>query len=102
MASLRKLLKRNEEIYHAAHGPERRNPLALVRGILAHRQMREEAIYNRVRAGHGGIEQIVADIYADIDPRLHGAAGLSTLAHLEHLVEKGRIEVRNGVYFACN
>jgi glyoxylase-like metal-dependent hydrolase (beta-lactamase superfamily II) len=100
MGSLRKLLKRNEEIYHPAHGPERRNPQALVRGILTHRQMREDAIYNRVKAGDGGIAQIVAHIYNDIDPQLHGAAQLSTQAHLEHLVQKGRIEERNGVYFA--
>ena len=100
MGSLRKLLKRDEEIYHPAHGPERRKPLTLVRGILAHRKMREEAIYNRVKAGDGAIAEIVAHIYADIDPRLHGAAGLSTLAHLEHLRAKGRIELRDGVYFA--
>jgi glyoxylase-like metal-dependent hydrolase (beta-lactamase superfamily II) len=100
MGSLRKLLNRDEVIYHPAHGPERRKPLTLVRGILAHRKMREEAIYNRIKAGDGGIEEIVAHVYADIDPLLRGAAGLSTLAHLEHLVEAGRIELRDGAYFA--
>jgi glyoxylase-like metal-dependent hydrolase (beta-lactamase superfamily II) len=99
MASLRKLLKRNDIIYHPAHGPESAKPLALVRGILAHRKMREEAVYNRVKAGDGTIGEIVANIYADIDPRLHVAAGLSTLAHLEHLMEQGRIDERDGKYF---
>ena len=57
----------------------------MVRGILAHRKMREEAVYNRVKAGDRSIGEIVANIYAEVDPRLHAAAGLSTLAHLEHL-----------------
>jgi glyoxylase-like metal-dependent hydrolase (beta-lactamase superfamily II) len=100
MGSLRKLLKRDEAIYYPAHGPERRKPQALVRAILAHRQMREAAIFNRVKAGDSTIAEIVANIYADVDPRLHAAAGLSTLAQLEHLMEKGRIEVRNGHYFS--
>jgi hypothetical protein len=72
----------------------------LVRAILAHRKMREAAIFNRVKARDGTIAEIVANIYAEVDPRLHGAAGLSTLAHLEHLMEKGRIEVQNGRYFS--
>ena len=100
MGSLRKLLKRDEAIYYPAHGPEKRKPLALVRAILAHRKMREEGIFNRVKAGDGTIGEIVATIYADVDPRMHAAAGLSTLAHLEQLMEKGRIEVRDGRYFS--
>jgi glyoxylase-like metal-dependent hydrolase (beta-lactamase superfamily II) len=91
MASLRKLLKRDDVIYHPAHGPERRKPLSLVRGILAHRKMREEAIYGRVKTGDRSVEEIVKNIYADIDPRLRGAAGLSTMAHLEHLIERKKI-----------
>ncbi len=100
LASLRKLLKRDDSIYYPAHGPASAKPLALVRGILAHRKMREEAIYNRVKAGDSSIGEIVANIYADVDPHLHAAAGLSTLAHLEHLMEKGRIEERDGLYFS--
>ena len=100
MGSLRKLLKRNEDIYYPAHGPESTKPRPLARAILAHRKMREEAIYIRVKSGDQNIEEIVANVYADIDPRLHAAAGLSTLAHLEHLMEKGRIEKRDNVYIS--
>jgi hypothetical protein len=53
--------------------------------------MREEAIVTRLRAGDRTIEEIVKANYADIDPRLHAAAGLSTLAHLEHLIERGLV-----------
>ncbi len=102
MGSLRKLLNRDEAVYHPAHGPARRDPLPLVHGILAHREAREEAIYSRVKAGSRSLEEIVAEVYAGIDPRLQGAAALSALAHLEHLTEKGRIAGRNGVYSTRN
>ena len=99
MASLRKLLARDEVVYHPAHGPEHRNPASLVRGILAHRKMREEAIFDRVKAGDRRIADIVASIYADVDPSLHGAAALSTEAHLIDLVDNGRIfEAAPGIY----
>ncbi len=102
MGSLRKLLKRDEAVYHPAHGPARRDPLPLVQGILAHREAREEAIYSRVKAGSRSLGEIVAEVYAGIDPQLQGAAALSALAHLEHLIEKGRIAGRNGVYSTRN
>lgn len=98
MESLRLLLERDDAVYHPAHGPSRRNPLPLARATLAHRRMREEAIFARVKAGERTPAEIVRTIYADVDPRLHGAAALSTLAHLEHLVEQGRISSGDGGY----
>ncbi len=97
-ASLRKLLERDDEVYHPGHGPSRRDPLPLVRGYLAHRRMREEAIRARVEQGARRVEDIVAAIYADVDPRLHGAAALSTTAHLDHLVQQGKLRKVDGTY----
>jgi glyoxylase-like metal-dependent hydrolase (beta-lactamase superfamily II) len=99
-ASLRKLLDREDAVYHPGHGPSRADPLPLVRGYLAHRRMREEAIRARVEQGARTIPEIVAAIYADVDPRLHGAAALSTRAHLDHLVAQGRLRERDGTYEA--
>ena len=99
MNSLRKLLKRHDDIYYPAHGPEHRKPHTLARAILAHRKMREEAIYDRVKSGDRSVAEIVARIYADVSPKLHGAAGLSTLAHLQYLIEQGRVELRDERYF---
>ncbi len=98
MSSLRKLLKRDDAIYYPAHGPSSPKPLSLVRGVLAHRKMREAAILERVKAGDHSVEEIVARVYTDVNPKLHAAAGLSTRAHLEHLVELGRVEVRENRY----
>ena len=94
MASLRLLLEREDEIYLPSHGPARRDPKPLVRGILAHRKMREAAILDRIRKGDRTIGDIVRAIYADVDPRLHGAAALSARAHVEHLAEKGLVKMR--------
>lgn len=90
-ASLRLLLERDDDVYHPAHGPSRRDPKSLVRAYLAHRKMREEAVLARLRTGDRTIQEIVRANYADIDPRLHQAAGLSTLAHIEHLIERGLV-----------
>jgi hypothetical protein len=54
--------------------------------------MREAAILSRVRAGDRTIPQIVGVIYRDTDPRLHGAAALSVLAHMEDLVASRQVE----------
>jgi glyoxylase-like metal-dependent hydrolase (beta-lactamase superfamily II) len=99
-ASLHKLLDREDLVYHPAHGPSRRDPLPLVRGYIAHRRMREAAILARVAQGQHSIPEIVASIYADVDPRLHGAAALSTRAHLDHLVQQGRLRETEGRFEA--
>lgn len=99
-ASLRKLLDREDRVYHPGHGPSRRDPLPLVRGYLAHRRMREEAIRARVAQGARTVPEIVAAIYADVDPKLHGAAALSTTAHLDHLVSQGKLRRTGNIYEA--
>jgi glyoxylase-like metal-dependent hydrolase (beta-lactamase superfamily II) len=92
LSSLRLLLERDDEVYHPTHGPSPRDPKSLVRAYIAHRKIREAAIVNRLAQGDRRIDAIVKANYADLDPRLHGAAALSTLAHLEHLIEQGRVE----------
>jgi glyoxylase-like metal-dependent hydrolase (beta-lactamase superfamily II) len=90
--SLRLLLERPEDVYYPTHGPSPREPRSLVRAYLAHRRMREEAILARLGQGDRSIGEIVRANYADLDPRLEAAAALTTLAHLEHLIEQGRVE----------
>jgi len=89
MASLDRLLARDDRLYFPGHGGSVRKPGPFVRGLRTHRKMRERAILERLRAGDRTIADMVAAIYRDTDPRLHGAAGLSVLAHLEDLVARG-------------
>ncbi len=89
MASLDRLLARDDRLYLPGHGGPLRKPLPFLRGLKAHRKMRERAILERLRGGDRTIPDMVRAIYRDTDPRLHGAAGLSVLAQIEDLVAKG-------------
>ena len=91
MASLDRLLERDDRLYLPGHGGPIRKPAAFVRGLRAHRRMRERAILERVAQGDRTIPEIVAAIYRDTDPRLFGAAGLSVFAHLEDLVARAAV-----------
>ena len=90
-ASLKKLLDRDDETYWPTHGGPARDPKPLVRAFLTHRKMREAAIVTRIKKGDHKIMDIVRQIYREIDPRLHPAAAMSTLAHMEHLIGQGII-----------
>jgi glyoxylase-like metal-dependent hydrolase (beta-lactamase superfamily II) len=89
MASLDKLLARGDRLYYPAHGPAVADPHAHVRRLIGHRRMRERQILAHLERGEGRIAAMVADIYADIDPRLFPAAGRSVLAHLLDLERRG-------------
>ncbi|NVP56380.1 MBL fold metallo-hydrolase [Mycoplana rhizolycopersici] len=91
MASLEKLLLRDDRLYLPGHGGPVIEPSAFLRGLRTHRRMRERAVLARIRAGDRLIPEMVKVIYASTDPRLHGAAALSVLAHLEDLVERGEV-----------
>ena len=95
MASLDALLERDDRAYLPGHGGPVKQPAAFVRGLKAHRKMRERAIIERLRSGDRTVAEMVAAIYRDVDPRLHGAAGLSVLAHLEDLVGRGIVAVED-------
>ena len=92
MASLDKLMERDDTLYLPGHGGPVRQPSAFLRGLKTHRRMRERAILERLRSGDRTIPEMVAAIYRDTDPRLHNAAGLSVLAHLEDMVARGLVE----------
>jgi glyoxylase-like metal-dependent hydrolase (beta-lactamase superfamily II) len=96
MASLDKLLARPEQIYYPTHGPAIEDAHDHVRRLIAHRHQREGQILGRIEAGEGWISAIVADLYRDIDPRLHPAAERSVLAHLIDLERRGLVREEAG------
>ncbi len=91
MASLDMLMQRDDRLYLPGHGGPVGDPAAFLRGLKIHRKMREYAVKERIRKGDRQIADMVKVIYKDTDPRLHGAAALSVLAHLEDLVERGEV-----------
>ena len=97
MASLDKLLTRDDSVFLPGHGGPVKEPQRFMRGLKAHRKMRERAIVARISAGDRIIGAMVAAIYRETDPRLHPAAALSVLAHMEDLVARGAVACEGDV-----
>jgi glyoxylase-like metal-dependent hydrolase (beta-lactamase superfamily II) len=91
MASLDTLLARDDRIYYPAHGEPVTEPRRFVRAIAAHRRQRERQILDLLEQEPQPIPAMVAQMYRGIDPRLHGAAGRSVLAHLIDLETRDRV-----------
>ena len=91
MASLDKLLGRPDRIYYPAHGDPVHEPQRFVRAVAAHRRARERQILDLLQLEAQAIPAMVAAMYRGIDPRLHGAAGRSVLAHLIDLEARDRV-----------
>ena len=91
LASLRKLLSRNDALFRPTHGPAITDPKPLVRAYLDHRAQRSAQVLQCLTSGSNSIEEIVASIYADHDPRLHRAAAHSILAHLIAMIDDGSV-----------
>ncbi|EJB03821.1 Zn-dependent hydrolase, glyoxylase [Rhizobium leguminosarum bv. trifolii WSM597] len=91
MASLGRLIAREDGLLLPGHGGPVTKPASFLPALKAHRLKRERAILTRIRAGDREISEMVKAIYSDTDPKLYGAAALSVLAHIEDLLERGEI-----------
>lgn len=102
MNSLETLLARDETSYLPGHGGRLNKAKEFVRGLRAHRKMRETAILQRIKNGDRTIAEIVSTIYKDTDKRLHGAAALSVFAHLEDLIDRGLVGCQEAPSLICD
>ena len=91
MASLQKLMVRDDAVYHPTHGEPVTDPQRFVKHLIGHRRQRETQVLRAIGEGLVTIPQMVAAMYAMVDKRLHPAAGLSVLAHLIDLEQRGRV-----------
>lgn len=91
MASLDKLMQRNDAVYYPAHGEPIENPQRFVRGLAGHRKQREGQILRLLNAGDATIPDMVGKMYVGVDQRLYGAAGRSVLAHLIDMQIRGLV-----------
>lgn len=90
LSSLRKLLPRDDGTYYPTHGNPIRNPQKFVGKLIEHRMARERQIAECLKRGITRIPEMVAVIYSEIDKKLHPAAAMSVLAHLQHMVATAR------------
>jgi glyoxylase-like metal-dependent hydrolase (beta-lactamase superfamily II) len=91
MRSLEKLIARDDRVLYPTHGSPVAEPRAFLRALLTHRRMREGQIAGCIPRGADTIPAIVSRLYADIAPALIPAAALTVAAHLEHMMETGRV-----------
>jgi glyoxylase-like metal-dependent hydrolase (beta-lactamase superfamily II) len=100
MRSLQRLIDRDDVVYYPAHGPQVDKPQRLARGMMGHRKQREGQILRLLGRGIGAIPAMVTEMYKGVDPRLHGAAGRSVLAHLIDLRDRGKVREVGGIWTA--
>ena len=91
--SLRRVQEREIETIYPGHGPAIPNGNERVAQYIAHRERREEEIYQEIAAGCDTIEAITDRLYQDVLPRIRPQAAGTVLAHVIHLVERGRVRV---------
>ncbi len=89
-ASLSILQARTDDLFYPTHGNPIPHPQNFVSKLIEHRRARERQLAACLTRGITRIPEMVAVIYSEIDARLHPAAAMSVLAHLQHMVASGR------------
>jgi glyoxylase-like metal-dependent hydrolase (beta-lactamase superfamily II)/8-oxo-dGTP pyrophosphatase MutT (NUDIX family) len=89
LASLERLADLNLRLLLPAHGPSIVQPARRCREYMAHRLMREQRIQTAMQQGVTEPEALLANVYADIDPRALPLARWSLEAHLHRLETLG-------------
>lgn len=99
MASLDRLLARDDRIYYPAHGDPVAAPQRFVRGLAGHRRAREGQILRLLAEAPRPVAAMVERMYVGVDSRLHLAARQSVLAHLLDLEDR-HVVAREGETWA--
>ena len=89
--SLRRLVAYDIQMIYPGHGPPIKEPRRKIQELIDHRLDREEQVLSCLRRGKGTIEEMVREIYPELDRRLLGAARGQVLAHLIKLEREKRV-----------
>jgi glyoxylase-like metal-dependent hydrolase (beta-lactamase superfamily II) len=90
-ASLEMLLAEDLAILAPGHGYLIGRPHREVKRLIAHRLAREDKVVAALRKlGSAKLDALVAEVYADVPPKLHRVAARSLAAHLGKLLAEGR------------
>jgi glyoxylase-like metal-dependent hydrolase (beta-lactamase superfamily II) len=97
LESLRRVHDLGPSALYCGHGPELTDdPSAVLDFYLAHRAFREHQLLAALATGPHTVDELVAEIYADVPRTLWPAAAQSTRATLAKLTAEGRIESAPG------
>jgi len=91
LASLEKLLERDDSVYWPTHGAAIENPKPFVHAYIAHRRQRETAIIQCLEGNIGFIKDMVPVMYHDLPEPMYPAAARSVFATLLHLHQRGEV-----------
>jgi glyoxylase-like metal-dependent hydrolase (beta-lactamase superfamily II) len=92
VASLERLLKRDDVRYWPTHGTSIEDPKAFVRALIAHREERADQVLACLKDGIDTIEAMVPVMYAgDVPPAMFPAAARSVFSTVAWLVDRGEI-----------
>ncbi len=101
LASVRRLHDLGPDALHPGHGPSlTEDPTAVLDFYLAHRRYREAQLRAALAGGPATVTELVARLYADVDPRVWPAARASLSATLAALTDRG--EVRTDAAGRCH
>lgn len=92
VASLRRMLARDDALYLPGHGPPLPEPRPYVQALIDFRLKRENAIAAALEDGPAGTWDLVDRLYSKTDPWLRRAAERNVTAHLLKLQSEGRVE----------
>lgn len=92
LASLDRLLQLDPCLLLPAHGPMIEQPRERIESLRDHRLERTRQLLAALaRHGPATLAELVPVVYADTDPAMHGAAAFSLAAHVDALIEDGRL-----------
>jgi glyoxylase-like metal-dependent hydrolase (beta-lactamase superfamily II) len=98
LKSLERLLEFTIDLILPGHGPLVAKAEAKIREYIEHRKMREQQVLQALRSGRNVIGDITEMIYVDVSAALKRVAEFSVQAHLDKLIEEGRVKKENGRY----
>jgi glyoxylase-like metal-dependent hydrolase (beta-lactamase superfamily II) len=93
LESLRRVHDVGPSALYCGHGPElTQDPGAVLDYYLAHRAFREEQLMAALAGGPRTVDELVAEVYAEVPREVWPAAAQSTRATLVKLRAEGRVE----------
>jgi glyoxylase-like metal-dependent hydrolase (beta-lactamase superfamily II) len=97
LESLRRVHDLGPSALYCGHGPElTEDPGAVLDFYLAHRAYREHQVLDVLARGAATVDEVVADVYAEVPRQLWPAAAQSTRATLAKLETEGRVVPATG------
>jgi glyoxylase-like metal-dependent hydrolase (beta-lactamase superfamily II) len=91
LASLERLRALAPRTLYPAHGLSTQHAVEKLDEYLVHRRARAEALAAALAGGARTLDDLVAEVYADVPPIVHTLAARSALASLEWLASSGRV-----------